>query len=138
MSQSEPDQPLKEKLPHSMWGIISFWLAISSIAVYCVIVGCLMYVIGTSPNPETLNPEHWDKSSPPLWLIGIGIGQIGCFFATFAAFIFGIVGVCQSRTRKVFAYWGLFFSILPLLILATFFIIGLIVIASGGGGGRCC
>jgi len=141
MSQFEIEQPEKERLPHSIWGIISFWLAISSIVVYCAIFGCLMYVIATSPNPVTFNPNpgHWDKSAPPLWLIGAGLGQLGCFFATFAAFILGIVGVCQPHTRKVFSYWGLVLSALPLLLVAAFMLIGIIAMMFGiSPKGGCC
>jgi hypothetical protein len=56
MSQSESVQPQKERLPHSGWGILSFWLALSSIVVFCAVHGVFMYLVATSPDPETLNP----------------------------------------------------------------------------------
>jgi len=128
MSQIEPEQPQKECLPHSIWGVLSFWLAISSIAVYCAIFGSLMYMIGTSPNPETFNPKNWEDTMPPLWIIFASIVGSGCFCATFAAFILGIVGVCQPHTRKVFAYWGLFFSILPSALFLLAFVVTLFLL----------
>ena len=114
MSQSEIKQPQKERLPHSIWGILSFWLALSSFVVYCAITGVFMYLNLTSPEP-VIPSEIWDKN---VFLQWVGVGYS---LALFAAFILGIVGVCQPRTRKVFAYWGLFLSVLPFALLVMVF-----------------
>jgi len=109
MSQVESPKPTKERLPHSRWGSLSFALAILSIGVFCVSFAVHAYLIITVPGfhpPQNSNHEY------PTWRFVMLFGSfyLGCMFVSFVAFVFGIIGVSQSHTRKVFAIWGMLLS----------------------------
>ena len=120
-----------ERLSHSTCGLLSFTLAFLSAVVFCTLLGVITYVVATAPDPESLNPENWDRTTPPLVFLIAGFGIWGCIFTTFAAFILGLVSIFQPHTRKIFPLLGLIFSGLPLLLLAAFIITGIIAMILG-------
>jgi hypothetical protein len=101
MSPLESDPPQKERLPHSIWGIASFCLAIlpngalSMLILFFILVGLCggrIYIEDTTGMPIVL------------------YGAIAYCSIMFVAFIFGIVGIFRPRTRKVFSVLGLILS----------------------------
>jgi hypothetical protein len=122
---------LPQRPPHSIYGIISCTLALLSCVVFCMLVVVIGFLATTAPELYG-NPKNWDEESPPLILLVVGIGIWGCIFATFAAFILGVVGAFQPHTRKVFSLLGIFFSAVPLLLLACFVTLGIILMLIGG------
>ena len=121
---------LPERPPHSIYGMISCTLALLSCVVFCMLVVVIGFLATTAPELYG-NPKNWDEESPPPILLVAGIGIWGCIFATFAAFILGIVGALQPHTRKVFSLLGIFFSAVPLLLLACFVALGIILVLIG-------
>ena len=117
MSQSEPEQPQKERLPHSIWGILSLAFALFAIVSF-VLWGCL---------PTLLPRLHsWDLF--PIMFFWF----FGNVLALFLAFISGIIGMCDRRSRtrsypKILARLGCFFALLPVLLCAAFVAIIILV-----------
>ena len=130
MPQSEFDLPQKERLPHSRCGIVAFRLAVDSLVLFCILSGILVYLVVTFP--ETFkNPDTWYQEEP-LSFIVVHVGLWGCLLVALAAFILGIVGVHQPRTRKVFSVLGILFSMYPFILLP----VCVNIIRALGGG--CC
>ena len=100
MSQSEIEQPQKERLP--IWGILSLALAMLfyvSSALFMIVI--LFFVI------ISLDPTH---DAMTIWYHGNAL-------VAFLALIFGIIGLCD-RTHfwsysKICALLGILFSLLP-------------------------
>ena len=123
MSQSESEQPQKERLPHSIWGILSFAFALLAVAANCLTFVPVEY-------REILNeliPHNWGQGGDPDPLLPTGTLiagflvlclLLGSILLAFLAFVLGIVSVCQPHTRKVFAIWGLVLSLLPFVLVA--------------------
>jgi len=116
MSQSESVQPQKERLPHSGWGIISFWLALLAVAANCLTFVLVEY--GGFLNE--LIPHNWGQGGDPDPLFPTGcliafFPALCSFPLSFLALVFGIKGMEQSHTRQVFAIYGVFLSLLPLI-----------------------
>ena len=123
MSQSETDQPQKEKLPHSGFGILSLAFALLAIGAICLTIVFAEY-------EERLGefiPHNWGQGGDPdpllptvaliaalLMLSSIPLAILACAFGT--------TGVCQPHTRKVFAIWGLILSTVPVIFFAFVFI----------------
>jgi hypothetical protein len=61
MSTFEFDQPPKIRLPHSIYGILSFFLALFSAVTFCALMGAITYQVTT--NPEIFKPENFGQ--PP-------------------------------------------------------------------------
>ena len=92
----------KERLPHSRWGIASFVLGLLLPVVLLVIFcGLFIYVASFSTDPTARR----------IFPVLTNIGVFGYIFVSSAAFILGIVGICQVRSRKIFAVAGLLLSI---------------------------
>ena len=131
MSQVESSKPTEERLPHSRWGSLSFALAILSIGAFCVFFAAHAYLIITVPGfhpPQNLPPE--ELSTYPTFRLGMLFGSlyVGCMLVSLVAFYFGIVGVGQPHTRKVFAIYGLLLSALPGVLLLVVIILGFTII----------
>lgn len=91
---------------HSGWGIASFIISIvAGILIFATIV-----IAGVM---ETQTPGGLDEDELITGLIGLAI--IGLMLADLLAFIFGIVGLLQRDTKKVFAILGIIFSGIVLL-----------------------
>ncbi|MCL2709640.1 MAG: hypothetical protein FWE95_02070 [Planctomycetaceae bacterium] len=130
MSQIEPEQPQKERLPHSICGVVSFRFAVGSLVLFCILFSINLYLTVTFP--ETFkNPDTWYQEEPLLFIF-LNSGIWGCLLAALAAFILGIAGVHQPRTRKVFSVLGMFISMYPFILIPVF---ANIIRALGGG---CC
>ena len=107
MSSSESPPPQKERLPHSKWGVLSFKIAVFAFVTLCVYY-CICFVVFQIV-PEIFTP------------ISVGLtsgGFLLYIFASVAAVIFGILGVCQSRTRKMYSILGILSF--PIGLLASF------------------
>ena len=105
---SEVVNPAKEYMPHSRWGSLSFWLGLFTFGALCALFVIFAYLHVTIPG-------FWDlEDSSTLAIIWGGL-VCGCFFMSYTAFIFGVVGVCQLHARNVFALWGLLLSGIPTL-----------------------
>ena len=108
MSQSEAKQPQNEELPHSVYGVISLNLALCAIllpfvlVIICACIGLDATIISTRV------------------IVGVGLVCMSC--VGIVAFTLGIVGVCQSRTRKVFPLLGIIFASISLLFPFVLFI----------------
>lgn len=91
---------------HSGWGITSFIISIAAgILIFATIV-----IAGVM---ETQTPGGLDENETVTGLIGLAI--IGLMLVDLLAFIFGIVGLVQRDTKKVFAILGIIFSGITLL-----------------------
>ena len=100
MSQIEPEQPQKEELPHSVYGVVSLNLALCAIVLpFIYIAVCIGFGL-----------------VPPMTRVIFALHLICMVSFGTAALILGIVGVCQPRTRKVFSVLGIIFSS-PLIML---------------------
>ena len=116
MSQSESEQPHKERLPHSIWGILSFAFALFAIGMFCLTPVLFAY-------EEVLNeliPHNWGQGGDPDPLLPTGwltacLPMLSSFPLALLAFVLGIVGERQPHTREVFAIWGLVLSLLPFI-----------------------
>ena len=120
MSQSESEQPQKERLPHSGWGILSFWLALLAVAANCL----TFVLVGYEEIFNEFIPYNWGQGGDPDPLLSTGTLVagflvlcliLGSILLAFQVFVLGIVGVCQPHTRKVFAIWGILLSLFPLI-----------------------
>jgi len=111
MSQSESDQTQKEELPHSAYGIVSLNLALCSIV--------LPFVLITISTAFGLDSE--------IAGVVFALGLVCMVFAGIVAFTLGVIGVCQSRTRKVFSVLGITFASLP-IVFAFFFVVALLIV----------
>jgi len=130
MSLIEPEQPQKECLPHSRCGVVAIRLAIYSMTVFYAL-SC-MHVYQVVVYPEIYkNPDIWYQEKPLEFIIATS-GLWVCLLAALAAFIFGIVGVHQPRTRKVFSLLGILLSLYPFILVPVF----ATIIRTLGGG--CC
>ena len=113
MSQSETKQPQNEELPHSVYGVISLNLALCAIllpfvlTIICACIGLDAAIISTRV------------------IVGVGLVCMSCI--GIAAFTLGIIGVCQSRTRKVFSILGIIFASISLLFPFVHFIYAILV-----------
>jgi len=95
MSSSE-SPPQKERLPHSLCGVISYRLAVYSLVMFCVLFSVQVCLVVTFPETYK-NPDTWYQVEP-LSFVAINFGLWGCLLASLAAFVLGIVGVHQPRT----------------------------------------
>jgi len=111
MSLIESEQPQNEELPHSVYGIVSLNLALCSI-----ILPFVLLVISTAFGLDSEIVEAV-----------FALGLVCMVFAGIVAFTLGVIGVCQSRTRKVFSVLGITFASLPLMFAFFFIVIGIIV-----------
>ena len=111
--------PQWERLPHSMWGIMSFALSLFFAFTLFALVCVCGYIM-------TVNPEAADQDPPHLGLALAGLGLFGACFAQLGALALGIVGLCESRTRKIFAIFGVFFSMMSVSIITALIILGTI------------
>jgi hypothetical protein len=64
MSTFEFDPSPKQRLPHSIYGILSFFLALFSAVTFCALIGFITYQVAT--NPEIFKPENFGQ--PPTIL----------------------------------------------------------------------
>ena len=113
MSQIEPEQPQKERLPHSKYGIRSFRLALPSAVIYV-----LAFVALRATDHRLERYEYFE------WLMFCNFCALGSILVAFVAFLYGVIGLFQQRTRKVFSILGIIFSVIPfldLVILRMFF-----------------
>lgn len=107
------------ELKHTGVGIASFILSLISgfmLLVLVVIAGVM----------EASSPEGMDEES--MEAIAVGLGLIGFMFGSFLAFVLGIVGLFQSRRKKLFAILGMLFGGLTL-----FGVLGLMAIGLAAG-----
>jgi len=109
-----------ERPPHSMWGIFSLVLSLFSALGGFVLV-CICVWIGIE------HPEILEQEPPHLGVALTGLGIIGCCVAQLVALAFGIVGLCEPRTRKGFALAGVFFSVLAFGFTMALVVIGLMM-----------
>ena len=112
--------PQWESLPHSKWGIMSFVLSLFFAFTLFALVCVCGYII-------TMNPEAADQDPPHLGLALAGLGLFGACFAQLVALALGVVGLCEPRTRKAFAIFGVFFSIMSIGIITALIILGIMV-----------
>ena len=116
MSQSESEQPHKERLPHSGWGILSFWLALLA-----VVANCLTFVlVAYGGFLNEFIPHNLGQGGDPDPLLPTGdlvafFPALCSFPLSFLALVFGIKGMGQSYTRQVFAICGILLSLLPMV-----------------------
>jgi hypothetical protein len=104
---------------HSGWGIASFIISIAAgILIFITIV--IAGVIGMD------TPDALDENETVIGLIGLAI--LGLMLVDLLAFIFGIVGLLQRDTKKVFAILGIIFS--GIILLGT---LGLMVLGIAAG-----
>ena len=116
--------PTKEHLSYLRWGSISFGLGILSFGAFCVFFAAYAYLIAMVPGfwpPE--NSEQILGYSTWWICMGFGFLFLCCFLVSYTAFVLGIVGGYQSHVQRVFAKWGVFLSISPLLLLMVLFFI---------------
>ena len=102
-NEESPPPTGKERLPHSIYGILSFALAILAIVAIFALCCITVYIVHKYPYDTGSEP-------PPVEHILVGFGFILTFFTQLAALIFGIIGVCQTHTQKVFAICGIVIS----------------------------
>ena len=135
------------ELPHSLWGVASFGLALLSVFGSFMLLGLCMLIISSDPELQviTKDPDGFAQkmendpdsipdfvNSPALaWIALIGLGMLACGFAQFIALVLGVVGLCQPRTRKVFSICGIIFSSAPFLFFMGLIVLGMIVSAAG-------
>ena len=123
MSQIEPEQPSKERLPHSIWGILSFAFALFAIGAICLTLVLYEY----RESLDDFIPHNWGQGGDPDPLLSTG-EVIAAFLMlssiplAILACAFGTTGVCQDHTRKAFAIWGLILSTVPFIFFAFVFI----------------
>ena len=123
--ESDPGRPVFsplqwERLPHSTCGVLSFILSLFFAFTLFVLVCVCVYI-------ALENPEAADQDPPHLGLALAGLGLIGACFAQLASLVLGIVGLCEPRTRKGFAIFGVFLSIMSVSALMAVIIIGLMI-----------
>jgi O-antigen ligase len=109
--QHDSEQPQKEKLPYPCIGIRSFSFALFTVVMLCLGQGIYRY----GNVLEKFIQNNWIEDANILLALIIHFVVLGGFVAALLAFVLGIVGIFHSRTRKVFAKWGLCLSILPLI-----------------------
>ncbi|MEK7780924.1 MAG: hypothetical protein AAB370_05430 [Verrucomicrobiota bacterium] len=91
---------------HSGWGITSFSISL--------LVGFLIFVtLIVAGVMQARTPEGMDENSPVTIFIGLAI--IGLLLLDLLAIGFGVVGLLQRNTKKVFAILGIVFAALTLL-----------------------
>ena len=120
MTLMEPEQPQKERLPHSIWGIISFAFALFAIGAICLTF--VLYEYG-----DEFIPHNWGQGGDPDPLLTTGeliaiFLMLSSIPLALLACAFGTTGVCEPYTRKVFAIWGLILSTVPFIFFAFVFI----------------
>jgi len=116
MSQSESEQPQKEQLPHSIWGIFSFAFALLAVAANCL----TFVLVGYGGFLDELIPYNWGQGGNPDPLFSTGtlivfFPALCSFPLAFLALVLGIKGMYQSHTRQVLAICGVLLSLLPLI-----------------------
>ena len=104
MSQSESVQPQKERLPHSTYGIRSLRLALPATVLYVVTLVIMVAMW-----------HQIEKREYILWLLLLNVCFWGCTVQALAAFMYGIRGLLQPRTRRFYSMLGLIFSVIPFL-----------------------
>ena len=126
---NQPIISTKEHLSYLRWGSMSFGLGLLSFGAFCVFFATYAYLIKMVPGfwpPQDLEPGQ--LSAYPTFRICMGFGSLFlcCFFASYTAFILGIVGGYQSHTQRNFAKWGIFLSVSPLLLLMVLFFLSVL------------
>jgi len=99
--------PKWERLPHSLYGILSFVLALVAV-MGCFVMLCINAYIDVD---ETL----------------VGLFFLASCFSAMCALAFGIIGLCEPRTKKIFAVCGIVFASIFLLSAAGILGIGILV-----------
>ena len=93
--------PEKERLPHSRWGIASFVFVLCAHTALVLLYFFLYWML-------------FDYSMIVFVLL---FGLYVNFVVSLATLIFGVIGVCQLHTRKVFSVLGIILSLPSLLLL---------------------
>ena len=101
-NEASPPPAQKERLPHSRFGIWSFWIALPASIIVCAVLA-----------EDTFKLDIiLDIIPQSMCLFTIVIqGLFYCGLASIMSFILGIVGVCMPGTRKVFSIWGIILSL---------------------------
>ena len=109
----------KERLPHSRWGIASFAIALCAYLMYFLLYCFVAFVI----DPPRTPGGSVSLQDGILLIIVSYLGFFSVLCVATVAIIFGIVGLRQPRTRKIYARLGFLLSIVPFLGLAVFSLI---------------
>jgi len=92
----------KEQLPHSRFGIWSFWIALPASIIVCAILAEDIFKLDII----------FDIIPQSMCLFTIVMqGLFYCGLATIVSFILGIMGLFQRNTRKYFAILGITLSL---------------------------
>jgi hypothetical protein len=87
----------RAKLQHSGFGIVAFILSLTS----AVTIFGLVVIAGLM---EDSVPGSMDEDSAEV--VSLVLGLICSLFSACLSFVFGIIGLLQSRRKKVFAILG--------------------------------
>jgi hypothetical protein len=111
---SSPSGRYPTELKHTGVGIASFIISVISglMLIVLVIIAGVM---------EASSPDGLDEESTDAIIVGLGL--IGFMFGALLGLVLGIVGVFQSRRKKIFAILGMllggltFFGVLGLMVI---------------------
>jgi len=112
--------PRWERLPQSMWGVLSFVFSLVGAFAFLVLVCVCTWIV-------LVNPEAVDMDTPHPGLALAGLGLLGCCFVQLVALVLGIVGLCESHTRKSFAIFGVFFSMMTIGLVSALIVLGVMI-----------
>lgn len=102
---------------HSWLGITSFVLSILTGMVLLILVVVLGFL-------EASTPGGIDEESPTAVVLGLLL--ILALFAELVGLGFGIAGLFQRRKKRIFAIFGIVFSVLVFLVVLALIVFGLL------------
>ncbi len=126
--EQDPAQPeSKQSLPHSGFGIASFVMSLTALAL-AILTTFLLVPVAVEwtqiSDPNMAAREPFPNPVPPLILAPFLLAAVALI--TLIGGILGIVGLARKNTKKVFAvlgvvfnfvYWALFFLMLLLVLI---------------------
>ena len=99
-----------------------------------------MFIFASNPelleafgDPEFVRMMEENPSEMPVpaetlaMLMVMGFGVLACGFTSFVALSFGVIGLCQPGTRKIYPLLGVLFAGSPFLLWIGILVLGLIV-----------
>lgn len=111
------------ELKHSGVGVASFVLSLLSGVGLLVLFGVAGYM-------ESQSPAGMSEDDPTTMLLGVALLAAG--MAQFLAFILGVVGLFQTKRKKIFAILGTIFSLLAILTFGGLMVVGFVIQSQGG------